>query len=662
MEFSKSKRINYLLYQMGIKSIHDLIFYLPYRYEDYSLTPFIDIKDKQKVVLEGAILNEPKAFKGNKIKGVTFDFMSNDKHYFKVVAFNRDYLTSIINFRDTFTLVGIYNKQRNQINLINLNKGTISEEDRIKPIYHLPSSLKNFEFSRLVKKYLAKEDNKFFTIIPYEMINKYKLVNVKDALNYVHFPKNREELKKGVLFFKYEEALSFSIKNQIIRNENNVIKKTKLDLIDIKELNNLVKALPFKLSKDQINAIKEIVNDLNKNKPMYRILEGDVGSGKTMVALFSLYANYLRNRQGALLAPTEALAKQHYLTAKQLFYNTKINIKLLTGSSKADEKNMILEDLLDGSIDIIIGTHSLFSKGVKYNSLSLVVIDEQHRFGVNQRTSLVDKGEDVDLLQMSATPIPRSLALSIYGDLDISFLHSFPSKERNVTTSLMLTNTKKIFSIIDEELKKNRKIYVITPLIEFNENNSYSIESIYPIYKERYQNDVSCLHGALKKEEKEKALDDFIKGNSHILLSTQVVEVGIDIKDASLMFIYKASSFGLASLHQLRGRIGRDGYPSTCYLLYDEEDSLESKERLEILKDNNDGFILAEKDLSIRGPGEMLGLKQSGFPDFKYLNVSKDINIFTKARDDAKKIIENKDSNKSYEFVVNYIKKAMNNN
>lgn len=662
MEFSKSKRINYLLYQMGIKNIHDLIFYLPYRYEDYSLTPFIDIKDKQKVVLEGAILNEPKAFKGNKIKGVTFDFMSNDKHYFKVVAFNRDYLTSIINFRDTFTLVGIYNKQRNQINLINLNKGTISEEDRIKPIYHLPSSLKNFEFSRLVKKYLTKEDNKFFTIIPYEMINKYKLVNVKDALNYVHFPKNREELKKGVLFFKYEEALSFSIKNQIIRNENNVIKKTKLDLIDIKELNNLVKALPFKLSKDQINAIKEIVNDLNKNKPMYRILEGDVGSGKTMVALFSLYANYLRNRQGALLAPTEALAKQHYLTAKQLFYNTKINIKLLTGSSKADEKNMILEDLLDGSIDIIIGTHSLFSKGVKYNSLSLVVIDEQHRFGVNQRTSLVDKGEDVDLLQMSATPIPRSLALSIYGDLDISFLHSFPSKERNVTTSLMSTNTKKIFSIIDEELKKNRKIYVITPLIEFNENNSYSIESIYPIYKERYQNDVSCLHGALKKEEKDKALDDFIKGNSHILLSTQVVEVGIDIKDASLMFIYKASSFGLASLHQLRGRIGRDGYPSTCYLLYDEEDSLESKERLEILKDNNDGFILAEKDLSIRGPGEMLGLKQSGFPDFKYLDVSKDINIFTKARDDAKKIIENKDSNKSYEFVVNYIKKAMNNN
>lgn len=662
MEFSKSKRINYLLYQMGIKNIHDLIFYLPYRYEDYSLTPFIDIKDKQKVVLEGAILNEPKAFKGNKIKGVTFDFMSNDKHYFKVVAFNRDYLTSIINFRDTFTLVGIYNKQRNQINLINLNKGTISEEDRIKPIYHLPSSLKNFEFSRLVKKYLAKEDNKFFTIIPYEMINKYKLVNVKDALNYVHFPKNREELKKGVLFFKYEEALSFSIKNQIIRNENNVIKKTKLDLIDIKELNNLVKALPFKLSKDQINAIKEIVNDLNKNKPMYRILEGDVGSGKTMVALFSLYANYLRNRQGALLAPTEALVKQHYLTAKQLFYNTKINIKLLTGSSKVDEKNMILEDLMDGSIDIIIGTHSLFSKGVKYNSLSLVVIDEQHRFGVNQRTSLVDKGEDVDLLQMSATPIPRSLALSIYGDLDISFLHSFPSKERNVTTSLMSTNTKKIFSIIDEELKKNRKIYVITPLIEFNENNSYSIESIYPIYKERYQNDVSCLHGALKKEEKEKALDDFIKGNSHILLSTQVVEVGIDIKDASLMFIYKASSFGLASLHQLRGRIGRDGYPSTCYLLYDEEDSLESKERLEILKDNNDGFILAEKDLSIRGPGEMLGLKQSGFPDFKYLDVSKDINIFTKARDDAKKIIENKDSNKSYEFVVNYIKKAMNNN
>lgn len=647
---------------MGIKNIYDLVFHLPYRYEDYNITPFKDIVDKQKVVLEGIILNEPKSFKGNKISGVSFDFMSNDKHYFKVVAFNRDYLSSIINFTDTFTLVGQYNKTKNQINLINLNKGSLKEEDRIKPIYHLPSSLKNFEFSRLVNKYLNKEDNKFYSLIPYEMMNKYKLVNVKEALNYVHFPKNKEELKKGIIFFKYEEALSFSLKNQIIRNENNEIKKSKLDLIDISKLNDLVKALPFKLSNDQITSIKEIVNDLNKDKPMYRLLEGDVGSGKTLVALFSLYANYLRNRQGALLAPTEALAKQHYLSAKQLFYNTNINIKLLTGSTKNEEKRMILDDLKDGIIDIVIGTHSLFSKNVIYNSLSFVVIDEQHRFGVNQRSSLVDKGKDVDLLMMSATPIPRSLALTIYGDLDVSFLHHFPSKKRNVTTSLLPTNKKEIFKLIDDELNKNRKVYVITPLIEFNDNNKYAIESIYPSFKEKYQDEVSLLHGELKKEEKEIALDKFIKGESHILLSTQIVEVGIDVKDASLMIIYKASSFGLASLHQLRGRIGRDGYPSSCYLLYDESDSEESKERLEILKNNDDGFLLAEKDLSIRGPGEMLGIKQSGFPDFKYLNVIKDINIFTKARDDAKLIFENKDNNKSFEFAVNYVKKLMGDN
>lgn len=647
---------------MGIKNIYDLVFHLPYRYEDYNITPFKDIVDKQKVVLEGIILNEPKSFKGNKISGVSFDFMSNDKHYFKVVAFNRDYLSSIINFTDTFTLVGQYNKTKNQINLINLNKGSLKEEDKIKPIYHLPSSLKNFEFSRLVNKYLNKEDNKFYSLIPYEMMNKYKLVNVKEALNYVHFPKNKEELKKGIIFFKYEEALSFSLKNQIIRNENNEIKKSKLDLIDISKLNDLVKALPFKLSNDQITSIKEIVNDLNKDKPMYRLLEGDVGSGKTLVALFSLYANYLRNRQGALLAPTEALAKQHYLSAKQLFYNTDINIKLLTGSTKNEEKRMILDDLKDGIIDIVIGTHSLFSKNVIYNSLSFVVIDEQHRFGVNQRSSLVDKGKDVDLLMMSATPIPRSLALTIYGDLDVSFLHHFPSKKRNVTTSLLPTNKKEIFKLIDDELNKNRKVYVITPLIEFNDNNKYAIESIYPSFKEKYQDEVSLLHGELKKEEKEIALDKFIKGESHILLSTQIVEVGIDVKDASLMIIYKASSFGLASLHQLRGRIGRDGYPSSCYLLYDDTDSEESKERLEILKNNDDGFLLAEKDLSIRGPGEMLGIKQSGFPDFKYLNVVKDINIFTKARDDAKLIFENKDNNKSFEFAVNYVKKLMGDN
>ncbi|MGM9873992.1 MAG: ATP-dependent DNA helicase RecG [Bacilli bacterium] len=659
MIFSKSQRINNLLKGMGIYSVYDLVFYLPYRYEDYSITEFKNIKDKQRVVLEGIILNEPKAFKSQKVSGVTFDFMSSDKHYFKVVAFNRDYLTSIINFKDTYTLVGQYNKNKNQINLINLNKGSLKEEEKIKPLYHLPSSLKNFEFSRLVRKQLNNEENKFNSFIPFEMLNKYHLVNVKEALNYVHFPKNKEELKKGILFFKYEEALSFSLKNLIIRNENNAIKKSKLDLIDIQKLNDLAKALPFKLTKDQITSIKEIVSDLNDNKPMYRILEGDVGSGKTLVAFFSLYANYLRNRQGALLAPTEALAKQHYLKALQLFYNTNINIKLLTGSTSNEEKRMILDDLKDGLIDIVIGTHSLFSKGVIYNSLSLVIIDEQHRFGVNQRNSLVDKGKDVDLLMMSATPIPRSLALTIYGDLSISFLHSFPTKERKVETDLLLTNEQKIFSLIDEEIKKNKKVYVITPLIEYSENHSYSIESIFPTYFAKYKNEVSLLHGELSSEEKERALDKFIKGESHILLSTQIVEVGIDIKEASLMIIYKASSFGLASLHQLRGRIGRDGNIAHCYLLYDKDDNEDSIKRLEILKDNNDGFILAEKDLSIRGPGEMLGIKQSGFPDFKYLNVVKDINIFTKARDDAKIIFDNRNVNKSFEFAINYINRLI---
>ena len=388
---------------------------------------------------------------------------------------------------------------------------------------------------------------------------------------------------------------------------------------------------------------------------MYRLLQGDVGTGKTLVSFIALYANYVRGDQGALMAPTEVLARQHYENAKKLFKDTNIKIALLVGSTPISEKKEIYRDIEQGYYDIIIGTHALFTKSVVYSSLGLVIIDEQHRFGVNQRKALMNKGDHADLLMMSATPIPRSLALSIYGDLSISTLYKFPNIKRDVVTRIINSEDEKIMEIVGKYVDNGRKAYVVAPLIEFSEDGKYSAEKLFARFVLKFGAKVGLLHGKMKQEEKEKVLSDFVFGNIDILVSTQVIEVGIDVKNASCMVIYDANSFGLASLHQLRGRIGRDGFKSVCLLAISD---MEEKDKLEILVRSNDGFEIAEKDLSIRGPGELVGLKQSGIPDFRYLNLIDDIKIFIAARDDAKMIIKNRYS-KEYSYLVNYILKQI---
>ena len=413
--------------------------------------------------------------------------------------------------------------------------------------------------------------------------------------------------------------------------------------------------IPYKLTKDQEEASKEIIEDMNQNALMYRLLQGDVGTGKTLVSFIALYANHLRGDQGALMAPTDALARQHYANAQKLFKNTKLKIALLLGSTPASEKKQIKDDLKEGYIDIIIGTHALFTKDTIYSSLGLVVIDEQHRFGVNQRIALANKGEHADLLMMSATPIPRSLALSIYGDLDISTLYTFPSTKRDVKTFVATSDDESIYKVIDEALADNKQAYVIAPLIDFSEDGKFSVEQLYARYVLKYKGIVGLLHGRMKQEEKEEALNKFYSGETKILVSTQVVEVGIDVKNANTMVIYDATHFGLASLHQLRGRIGRDGARSTCILVSDEED----KDKLDILTRSEDGFAIAEEDMKQRGPGELTGVKQSGIPDFNFLNIVDDYKIFVVARDDAKEILKNKD-NKHYQWLINRASQLIN--
>ena len=646
-KLTKSPRLNYLLGEMGIFTAYDVINHLPRRYDDYSYSIEKDLKDKQRLVLLGKIISLPKLVRARGVDVLTFDFMSQSRKYYKVVFFNQPYLAKTLKINEEYSLIGTFNLKRNEVDGQKIIKGQVPTEERLKPVYSLPAGFQNYLYANLVKKSLEEVKGQIFSTVPYDYLNKYRLVNKEVALNWAHNPKSPEEIRQALRHLKYEEALLFSLKNQLIRESNKSLSKIKKEPIGVDICAPFIDSLPYKLTEDQLVASQEIIEDMNQSSLMYRLLQGDVGTGKTLVSFIALFANHLRGDQGALMAPTDALARQHYANALKLFKNTKLKIALLLGSTPASEKKQIKEDLKEGYIDIIIGTHALFTKDTIYSSLGLVVIDEQHRFGVNQRIALASKGDYADLLMMSATPIPRSLALTIYGDLDISTLYSFPSTKRDVKTEIVRSDDNKIFETVDKALEGDKQVYIIAPLIDFSEDERFSVEQLYSRYVLRYKAQVGLLYGKMKQDEKEEVLDKFYRGEIKILVSTQVVEVGIDVKKANTMVIYDATHFGLASLHQLRGRIGRDGSKSYCLLASNEEDT----DKLEILTRSEDGFAIAEEDMKQRGPGELAGVKQSGIPDFSFLNIVDDYKIFVVARDDAKDILKQK-GNKHYQWLI----------
>ena len=654
-KLTKSPRLNHLLGQMNIFSYYDVINHLPRRYDDFNYSVEKDLKDKQRLVLLGKVISIPKLVNAKGLSVVTFDFMSRNRRYYKIVFFNQPYLAKTLKIDEEYSIIGSFNLKRNEVDGLKILKGEIPYEERLKPVYSLPSDYPNHLFAALAKKSLEAVKGQIFTTIPYDFLNKYRLINKEQALNWAHNPKSPQEIHQALRHLKYEEALLFSIKNQLIRESNKSLSKIKKEPIDLDICQPFLDTLPYKLTKDQEEASREIIEDMNQSSLMYRLLQGDVGTGKTLVSFIALYANYLRGDQGALMAPTDVLARQHYANALKIFAGTKLKIALLLGSTSAADKRQIKDDLKEGYIDLIIGTHALFTKDTIYSSLGLVVIDEQHRFGVNQRIALASKGDHADLLMMSATPIPRSLALTIYGDLDISTLYSFPSTKRDVTTKIVTSDDPEIFKTVDEAIANNKQVYIIAPLIDFSEDGKFSVEQLYARYVLRYKAQVGLLHGRMKQEEKEETLNKFYNGDIKVLVSTQVVEVGIDVKNANTMVIYDATHFGLASLHQLRGRIGRDGSKSTCLLATSEEDA----DKLDILTRSEDGFAIAEEDMKQRGPGELTGVKQSGIPDFSFLNIVDDYKIFVVARDDAKEILKNKD-NKNYQWLIKRAEKLIN--
>ena len=395
-KLTKSKRLNYLLGQMGIFTPYDVVNHLPKRYENLNYTEERNLEDKQRVVIKGKMVALPRYVKTKRVKLITFDFISSNRNYFKVVAFNREYLLKDLSIDQEYTISGVFVKKENEINLINIYKGEIPEENRIKAIYTLPSDYQNYLFSNLVRKSLAAIHGSVFTTIPYHFLNKYRLVDKETALKWAHFPKNLEEVHQSYRHLKYEEALIFSLKNQMIREENKALGKIKKEPIGLDLCEEFISTFPFELTEDQRNVASEIIEDMNQSSLMYRLLQGDVGTGKTIVSFIALYANYLRGDQGVLMAPTDALARQHYENALKIFKGTKVKIALLVGATTAHDKKEIYRDINEGYIDIVIGTHALFAKGLVYSSLGLAIIDEQHRFGVNQRITLAGKGEQAE--------------------------------------------------------------------------------------------------------------------------------------------------------------------------------------------------------------------------------------------------------------------------
>lgn len=646
------------LNNLHIYDSEDLLNHLPYRYESFEYTDEFPLLDKNRYVLYGTIISRPIYVRAKNIKICSFSFASNEGVIYQVKAFNQDYLMKVLKVNEAFSLIASYSKKGNYMSLIKIKKGKIKESERLKPVYHLNTKISQDNFHKLIKRTLENQGAYFNNIIPSYLNKKYKLIPYVEALNKVHFPTSYDDIALGLRTLKFIECLDFSLTNKLIRDENKKLVKHEVQKIDLSKLKKFISSLPYELTSDQKNAVNDIYKDLNGEHLMYRLLQGDVGSGKTLVSLLALYTNYLRNKQGVMLAPTDSLARQHYLYFKDLLKDEDIEVLLLVGSLSNKEKKQIKEVLLTKTNVIVVGTHAVFSKSISYLNLGLAIIDEQHRFGVNQRNLLASKGDSVDILLMSATPIPRTLSMSLYGDLDVSSLHSYPFKERKVKTLVVNDKSPKINSLIDYAISKNRQVFIVCPKILEGATTLTSANEIYQKYKEKYGDNIELLHGKMDENKTSNLIARFKNKEFLILVATSIVELGIDVKEALGIIIFSANNFGLASLHQLRGRVGRNGEEAFCLLVYNEETSEEKIERLKFLETTSDGFKIAEQDMLLRGPGDYLGIEQSGFPTFNSLNIVSDYKMFEVSKNEINYILEN-ESNLENSNYINRIKEKM---
>ena len=526
-------------------------------------------------------------------------------------------------------------------------------QSEIKPFYRLPGGIGQSYFMNVIDNILHSSLMRYIgNNVPDEFVKKYRLIPRGQAFKIVHQPDGKKQLQEGLRTFKYEEALAYCMKMEVNKRLRSIYKKGAHLSIDRNKMNALVKKLPFSLTKDQIQCTKEIMDDMDSSNVMFRILQGDVGTGKTAVALLSLFANTIRGGQGVLFAPTTSLAIQHYKNALSFYSGFNVRVGLLISNMKQSQKKKLLEELACGDIDVLISTQAGIEKGVTFKKLTLSIIDEQQQFGVDQRMTMMKKGDYVDTLMMSATPIPRTMSRIVFGDLDISELKEFPKGiTRHVDTKVVNSQSQLISKAINRALEIKRQVFVVVPRIdgdEEDESNKLSAKEVYDDYVKEYGEDkVQLLHGRMKKDDQNEVLNKFRNNEKPILISTSIIEVGVDVQEACLMIIYSANYFGLSALHQLRGRVGRNGKNGLTLLVYDGDDD-QAIDKLNYLATHTDGFDISQYDLKSRGAGDWAGTDQSGHDGLSVINFDKDRKIFECAMEDAKEILDNANSNEGF--------------
>ena len=637
--------------RLNLETVEDVLRTYPFRYEVMERTSFSTWKEKDKVSFEAKVATAPRVFHKGKFSSANFQVVFEDE-IIRITIFNRPWVTNL-HVEDIITITGIY-QGNHKVTATTYDTKRFDEHPSITPVYSLKEGIQQRTMRAIVQRVFETVENEIHDDIPEEFIRKYRLLRKRDALYRIHFPSSSKDVDLAVRTLKYEEFLQFFTSVIYMRNKDNDQGNKPVRIFDTEKIKAKLKQLPFTFTKDQLQALNDILKDLSSPKPMYRLVQGDVGCGKTAVAVFALYAAVLAGYQAALLAPTEILARQHLQSLKDML-GEDIRAGLLYSGLNKDEKNDMLKKMAYGAIDIVVGTHALLQENVTFASLGLVVTDEQQRFGVEQRRSLVKKGDACDFLLMSATPIPRTLASALFGDMNISTIHTMPKGRIAPITTLIRENSfRKVLDEVRQLLNDGRQLYIICAAVEEGESDVRNVETVRENIQKLFpQYVVASLTGPMKSQEKEEVMKQFAETRAQILVSTTVVEVGMNVVNATGMIIYNSERFGLSQLHQLRGRIQRGSQQGKCWLLSDAKED-KTLQRLNTLVSTNDGFVIAQEDLRQRGPGDILGTRQSGIPDFILGSFNDDTNIMETARKDAAYICQHPD-NPDYAVILDRI-------
>jgi ATP-dependent DNA helicase RecG len=651
------------LAEMNIQSIQDLLEYFPYRYEDYRLRDLTEVQHDEKVTVEGKVHSEPSlAYYGRKKSKLTIRLFVG-AYLIKVVFFNQPYLKSKLNMNDIITVTGKWDAHRQTITANEAQLGTNAKGSEFEPVYSLRGKITTKGMRKFISLAFQQYGSLIDETLPGYFLQKYRLLSRRDAIKAMHFPSNQEDVKQARRRFVYEEFLLFQLKMQALRKFEREQSQGISQTYDVNKVKEFIDGLPFQLTNAQKRVVNEILSDLKSPYRMNRLLQGDVGSGKTAVAAIGLYASVTAGYQGALMVPTEILAEQHAHSLKQMLAPFQINCDLLTSSVKGKRRREILEDLASGKVDILIGTHALIQEEVTFNRLGFVITDEQHRFGVEQRRILREKGESPDVLFMTATPIPRTLAITVFGEMDVSVIDEMPAGRKTIETYWAKPEMlDRVLGFVEKELVKGHQAYVICPLIE--ESDKLDVQNAIDVHTtltHYFQNrfKVGLMHGRLSPDEKDAVMKAYSANEVQVLVSTTVVEVGVNVPNATIMVIYDAERFGLSQLHQLRGRVGRGSDQAYCILLASPKTEV-GQERMRIMTETNDGFVLSEKDLELRGPGDFFGKKQSGVPEFKVADMVHDYRALETARSDAAQLIQSETfwTSPDYQYLRNQLERS----